>query len=215
MAPGLAIKHPDIQTFDGRGIDDPAATIHADSAPSASTPRSGRRRATGTSTPTTTSTRASTRRTTATTAGRTRGHRRLRRARRGERRAVHRQGLLPRRRQRHGQRQRLPADTWLTVTISDPEGIVRRPHAERRRPRTPAPSRRPSSPTRTATSRRTSSRRATGGTTRRRRATRSCAPTTRRRPADRRRAAHVPARADHRPELRRLQRFRERANPAP
>jgi len=30
MAPGLQLKHPDIATFSGRGIDDPKATIHAD-----------------------------------------------------------------------------------------------------------------------------------------------------------------------------------------
>jgi Metallo-peptidase family M12B Reprolysin-like/Putative Ig domain len=30
MAPGLAKKHPDISTYSGRGVDDPAATIHAD-----------------------------------------------------------------------------------------------------------------------------------------------------------------------------------------
>ena len=30
MAPGLAKKHPDISTYSGRGIDDEAATIHAD-----------------------------------------------------------------------------------------------------------------------------------------------------------------------------------------
>ena len=30
MAPGLAKKHPDITTYSGTGLDDPAATIHAD-----------------------------------------------------------------------------------------------------------------------------------------------------------------------------------------
>jgi hypothetical protein len=33
MAPGLQEKHPDIGTFAGRGIDDPKATIHADLSP--------------------------------------------------------------------------------------------------------------------------------------------------------------------------------------
>ena len=33
MAPGLQLKHPDIATFSGRGIDDPTATIHADLSP--------------------------------------------------------------------------------------------------------------------------------------------------------------------------------------
>jgi hypothetical protein len=33
MAPALAAKHPEIQTFSGRGLDDPAATIHADMSP--------------------------------------------------------------------------------------------------------------------------------------------------------------------------------------
>ena len=33
MSPGLARKHPEIRTFSGRGIDDAAATIHADLSP--------------------------------------------------------------------------------------------------------------------------------------------------------------------------------------
>ena len=33
MAPGLQLKHPEIATFSGRGIDDPKATIHADVSP--------------------------------------------------------------------------------------------------------------------------------------------------------------------------------------
>jgi hypothetical protein len=33
MSPGLARRHPEIRTYSGRGIDDPAATIHADLSP--------------------------------------------------------------------------------------------------------------------------------------------------------------------------------------
>ena len=33
MSPGLQRKHPRIRTYSGRGIDDAAATIHADISP--------------------------------------------------------------------------------------------------------------------------------------------------------------------------------------
>ena len=79
MEPGLAAAHPEIKTYAGRGIDDPAATVRAD-IDAARLPRSVRSPgARGTSTPTTTSTTASTSATTAATWSTT--ARRVRRAR--------------------------------------------------------------------------------------------------------------------------------------
>ena len=65
MSPGLQRKHPGIRTYGGRGIDDSAATIHADLSPSASMRRSARRTAAGTSTRSSARTRTSTSATTA------------------------------------------------------------------------------------------------------------------------------------------------------
>ena len=72
MEAGLAAAHPEIKTYAGVGLDDPTATLRADTTRSASTPRSARPRARGTSIPSTTSTRASTSATTPATCPRTR-----------------------------------------------------------------------------------------------------------------------------------------------
>ena len=120
MAPGLAAKHPDIETYSGHGIDDPTATIRADLSPlgfhaSVRSPQGawyidpyyhldqsvyasyyGRDL---TEDP----------------------HGVVRRARRERRRALGRPRLLPRRRHRHVHGSGFAANTAITITISDPE----------------------------------------------------------------------------------------------
>ena len=177
------------------------------SARSASTRRSARRRAPGTSIRTTTSTRASTPATTAATFRRRHGQ--------GTTAFVERDASGAELSVDKGY---YHADDDVTLNGSGfPEetpdhghdlrsgGQLRRPHGERELRRLRHVRRRASSPIPTATSRRTSSRRATGGDNS---ASTQLPGRPRRRsddrPADRRRPAHLPARADHRPGLLRL-----------
>ena len=204
MAPGLADLHPDIQTYSGRGIDDPAATIHADLSPLGfhASVRSTERRLVHRPVlpprperlrellrprrPTPTRTRPFVERDAdAAELSVDEGY-------------YHAADTVTRPRQRvRGERRGHDHDLGS-------RGALRVAHAERAVRRARRRSTRASSPTRTATSRRTSStatrRRVVGvgelpGRARRRPDRRS---------ADRRRPADVPARPDHRPGLRRL-----------
>ena len=134
MAPGLQLKHPEIATFSGRGIDDPKATIHADVSPlgfhaSVRTPtgdwyidpyyhldQSVYASYFGHDMP-------------ATATGKGRRVRRARRraapSSRSTRATTTRTTTSPCR------GSGFPADTWITITISDPEEQLRRPHDER------------------------------------------------------------------------------------
>ena len=179
MAPGLAAKHPDISTYSGIGIDDAAATIHADLSHTR-LPRVGAlvERDVVHRSVLPPRTRASTRATTDATSPDS--SRAVRRARRQRGRALRRQGLLPRGRRRDALGQRLRERRGRHDHDLRPGGELRLADDERDTRTRPAPSTRASSRIPTATSRCTPSRRATAATTRRRRATRSSATTTRR-----------------------------------
>ena len=206
MAPGLAAKHPEIKTYSGRGLDDPTATIHADLSPLGF--------------------HASVRSAAgawyidpyyrldqsvyASYYGRDVQPRRRSATPFVERdadggRALGRPRLLPRGRHRDPLRQRLRPERRGHAHDLRSGGALRDAHADREADGS-APSRRASSPTRTAISS-THIVEATDGDAP---ASASYQVVARRppdrRPADRRRPPHLPARADHRPGLRGLPR---------
>ena len=183
MAPGLAAKHPEIATFSGRGIDDPKATIHADVSPlgfhaSVRTPtgdwyidpyyhldQSVYASYFGHDMPA--------------SAGKgTVGFVERDAERRPSSRSTRATTTRPTTSRCRGSG--FPGETWITITVSDPEGNFADRTMSVKTDGSGAFDEDASSPIRTATSRRTSSRRATAATTRRRRATRSSATTIRR-----------------------------------
>ena len=207
MAPGLAAKHPDISTYYGRGIDDRAATIAADLSHIGfhASVRSPTARVHRPAVPRQERLRQLLRR-----EPRAVQHRPVRGAQRDGVRPVGRQGLLPRRRPRHDQRRRVRRQRRDHDRDFRSRGQVRDPDADRQRGRLRLlqeelrrrPERPPRHAHRAGDGRSLHGvgelpgralRRSDGGS------------------ADRRRAAHVPAGAYHRPGLLRvLGRPRER-----